>query len=120
MLVLDSSTSANPYARSLDDIPVGGMWEDEEQRKFYEDVIDLADFVPGGLLGVKLAKDKEKEGEKEVGDGDVVVGEDEEKKELEGGLDEGEGAAVAIPESVVSYVFLFFSFSPSPFLKGPS
>jgi regulator of nonsense transcripts 2 len=56
VLVLDNSSS-NPFARALDDIPVGGMWEDEEERKFYEDIVDLSEFVPGGILGVKQKTD---------------------------------------------------------------
>jgi regulator of nonsense transcripts 2 len=29
----------------------GGIWEDDEERKFYEDVLDLADDVPPTFLG---------------------------------------------------------------------
>ncbi len=29
-----------------------GPWEDEEERKFYEDIADLAEFVPKAVLGV--------------------------------------------------------------------
>ncbi|KAJ3392526.1 hypothetical protein HDU84_004011 [Entophlyctis sp. JEL0112] len=35
---------------------LGGPWEDEESRAFYEDVIDLKDFVPTVLLGDKQEK----------------------------------------------------------------
>ncbi|KAJ3339350.1 hypothetical protein HDU93_008355 [Gonapodya sp. JEL0774] len=31
---------------------VSGMWEDDETRRFYEDVVDLADRVPQVLLGI--------------------------------------------------------------------
>ena len=37
-----------------DDGPVaGGIWDDEEERRFYEDLIDLKELVPASLLGVK-------------------------------------------------------------------
>ena len=31
----------------------GGKWEDEEERRFFEDVQDLKDFVPKSVLGVE-------------------------------------------------------------------
>lgn len=31
----------------------GGIWDDEEERKFYEDILDLADDVPPTFLGLK-------------------------------------------------------------------
>ncbi|EGO00054.1 hypothetical protein SERLA73DRAFT_88877 [Serpula lacrymans var. lacrymans S7.3] len=48
----------------------GGKWEDEEERRFFEDIQDLKDFVPKSVLGI----DSE-----EVGDKDV----DEEKERIE-------------------------------------
>ncbi|KAI9348756.1 armadillo-type protein [Zopfochytrium polystomum] len=33
------------------DLPTGGVWEDEEARQFYEDIVDLKLFVPQILLG---------------------------------------------------------------------
>ncbi|KAL7411066.1 armadillo-type protein [Mrakia frigida] len=77
VLVLDNSSS-NPFARALDDIPVGGMWEDEEERKFYEDIVDLSEFVPGGILGVKEKTEDEKEKDKAV-----EAGAEQERKERE-------------------------------------
>ncbi|KAL4080360.1 armadillo-type protein [Scleroderma yunnanense] len=43
----------------------GGKWEDEEERKFFEDIQDLKDFVPRNFLGIEDegrgdAEDKEK------------------------------------------------------------
>ena len=29
-----------------------GKWEDEEERRFFEDIIDLKDYVPKGVLGI--------------------------------------------------------------------
>ena len=31
----------------------GGKWEDEEERRFFEDVQDIKDFVPSSVLGVE-------------------------------------------------------------------
>ncbi|KAF8638034.1 hypothetical protein AX16_010666 [Volvariella volvacea WC 439] len=46
----------------------GSKWEDEEERRFYEDIQDLKDFVPSSVLGLDMAEseeDQEKEREKE-------------------------------------------------------
>lgn len=42
-----------------------GIWEDEEERRFYENLIDLKDRVPGILL--EDAKKKKLDGEEQVG-----------------------------------------------------
>lgn len=34
-----------------------GIWDDEEEKRFYEDLIDLKEVVPGGLLGIKEKKE---------------------------------------------------------------
>ncbi|KAK7005600.1 nonsense-mediated mRNA decay factor [Favolaschia claudopus] len=39
----------------------GGKWEDEEERRFFEDVQDLKDFVPRGVLGIDEPEGKESE-----------------------------------------------------------
>jgi regulator of nonsense transcripts 2 len=31
----------------------GGKWEDEEERRFFEEIQDLKDFVPRGVLGIE-------------------------------------------------------------------
>lgn len=31
----------------------GGKWEDEEEKRFFEDIQDLKDFVPASVLGVE-------------------------------------------------------------------
>jgi len=54
------------------------MWEDEEERKFYEDIVDLSEFVPGGILGVKEKTEDEKEKDKAV-----EAGVEQERKERE-------------------------------------
>lgn len=42
----------------------GGKWEDEEERKFFEDIQDLKDFVPKNFLGID-AEEKTEFEEKE-------------------------------------------------------
>ncbi|EIN12047.1 transcription factor [Punctularia strigosozonata HHB-11173 SS5] len=34
-------------------MPAGAKWEDEEERRFFEDIQDLKDFVPRGVLGIE-------------------------------------------------------------------
>jgi regulator of nonsense transcripts 2 len=46
----------------LDDIIRGGKWEDEEERRFFEDTIDLKDYVPKGILGLD---DEDKDGQQD-------------------------------------------------------
>ncbi|KAI0057973.1 ARM repeat-containing protein [Artomyces pyxidatus] len=50
----------------------GGKWEDEEERRFFEDIQDLREVVPKSILGVEEGNEETKE--------DVV---DEEKKKVE-------------------------------------
>lgn len=51
------------YLRGQSDGP--GIWEDEEERRFYENLIDLKDRVPGILL--EDSKKKKPEGDVQVG-----------------------------------------------------
>ncbi|BEI85184.1 hypothetical protein CcaverHIS002_0505850 [Cutaneotrichosporon cavernicola] len=48
-----------------DGVVPGGIWDDDEERRFYEDLPDLLDLVPASLLGVKGKKSEKDEGEKE-------------------------------------------------------
>ena len=42
-----------------DDGPVpGGIWDDEEEKRFYEELLDLKEQVPASLLGIKESKAK--------------------------------------------------------------
>lgn len=104
VLVLDNN---NPFSRGIEDIPLGGMWEDDEQRRFYEDVPDLAELVPAGLLGVEK-KEEEKAAVEEQGQGDKEKLEEEKKeremmeavqRELEG-FEKGGSAGVEAANSV--------------------
>lgn len=39
----------------------GGKWEDEEERRFFEDIQDLKDFVPKSVLGIENEEKEDKE-----------------------------------------------------------
>lgn len=43
----------------------GGKWEDEEERRFFEDIQDLRDYVPKNMLGLEDGEDKTSPGERE-------------------------------------------------------
>jgi len=40
---------------------LGGKWEDEEERRFFEDIQDLREIVPKSILGIEDTKDVVKE-----------------------------------------------------------
>lgn len=53
----------------------GSIWQDEEEKKFYEELRELRGEVPGSVLGVLSVKEKEgpkveEEKEKEIEDKD--------------------------------------------------
>jgi regulator of nonsense transcripts 2 len=60
ILLLDGSSS-RANADNQDDGMTIGKWEDEEERRFYEDIADLRDFVPKSVLGVDEVKDDKSE-----------------------------------------------------------
>jgi regulator of nonsense transcripts 2 len=69
--ILIGSNNPNQFMDDTDDITVtGGKWEDEEERRFFEDLQDLKDFVPSSVLGIdnaveeEVEKDSEKEKER--------------------------------------------------------
>jgi regulator of nonsense transcripts 2 len=59
-----------------------GKWEDDEERRFFEDVQDLKDFVPKSVLGIEgdEAGKKKKDPEREKLEQEKAV---EEAKKLE-------------------------------------
>lgn len=73
---------------------LGGKWEDEEERRFFEDIQDLREIVPKSILGIEDTKDVVKE----VDEGDAEAkkdAEDEEVKRLQeelAGLEAQDGA----------------------------
>ena len=48
----------------------GGKWEDEEERRFFEDIQDLRDYVPKSMLGLEEGEDKTSPGEEEKNTGE--------------------------------------------------
>ncbi|KIJ67888.1 hypothetical protein HYDPIDRAFT_147949 [Hydnomerulius pinastri MD-312] len=65
----------------------GGKWEDEEERKFYEDIQDLKDFVPKSVLGIESEEKGDKEVDEEMEKAEKEKAEAEAKRleeELEG------------------------------------
>lgn len=55
-----------------DDGPVpGGIWDDEEEKRFYEELIDLKEQVPSSLLGIKEKEVKAKPEDAETANGDA-------------------------------------------------
>lgn len=66
--ILIGSNNPNQLADDADEMTVtGGKWEDEEERRFFEELQDLKDFVPSSVLGIDNAGEGEgdKDGEKE-------------------------------------------------------
>ncbi|KAG8952403.1 hypothetical protein FRC03_012156 [Tulasnella sp. 419] len=55
ILLLDGS---NSRGEGQEETFVGNKWEDEEERRFYEDLTDLKDFVPKSFLGIEGDNDK--------------------------------------------------------------
>ena len=46
-------TDAGGNLRDEDEVVVGGKWEDEEERRFYEECPDLRRSVPSSFLGLE-------------------------------------------------------------------
>jgi regulator of nonsense transcripts 2 len=57
----------------------GSKWEDEEERRFFEDIQDLKDFVPRAVLGVE-EEVKLADGESDAED---AKGKEEQRREQE-------------------------------------
>lgn len=51
-VLLLSASSGGQHDSEEAMFPTGGKWEDEEERRFYEDLQDLRDFVPKSVLGL--------------------------------------------------------------------
>ncbi|TFK20775.1 transcription factor [Coprinopsis marcescibilis] len=62
-----------------DSITPSGKWEDEEERRFFEDIPDLRDFVPSSVLGVEV----EDEGQEQLTEQERAEREKEEVRKLE-------------------------------------
>ncbi|KAG6886162.1 hypothetical protein C0993_000680 [Termitomyces sp. T159_Od127] len=77
--ILIGSNNSNHLEDGDENISTGGKWEDEEERRFFEDVQDLKDFAPSSVLGIDVPEQEQhKETEKQRLDR-----EEEEVKKLE-------------------------------------
>jgi regulator of nonsense transcripts 2 len=85
----------------------GGKWEDEEERRFFEDIQDLKDFVPKSVLGLEdeaEEEEKDKDEAKEKLEKEKVAEEVRKLEEELEGLKLSEGSngdavgSTAIPE----------------------
>ncbi|KAG5518386.1 hypothetical protein PMAC_003183 [Pneumocystis sp. 'macacae'] len=52
---------SNSFLQEKEEIIVNGLWEDDDQKKFYEDIIDLKDTVPSSFLTNDKKQNKESE-----------------------------------------------------------
>ncbi len=72
------NTGSSLFGADVDETAAsGGKWEDEEERRFYEEIPDLKDYVPRSVLGLE-------------GDSDVETADGEEKERMEKELVEEE------------------------------
>jgi len=75
----------------------GGKWEDEEERRFFEDIQDLKDFVPKSVLGIESDEKEDNEAAEEREKAEKEKADAEAKKleeELEGLKQDGDGDRV--------------------------
>ncbi|OBZ67192.1 Regulator of nonsense transcripts UPF2 [Grifola frondosa] len=60
-ILIGTNTGSSILGADIDET-TGGKWEDEEERRFFEDIPDLKDYVPRSVLGLS---GEEVEGEEE-------------------------------------------------------
>jgi regulator of nonsense transcripts 2 len=96
-ILIGSNNSSNLGGDEPDEISLtGGKWEDEEERRFFEEVQDLKDFVPRSVLGIGESEEKDGEDDKEK-ERERIEREKEEVRKLEEELEKLGGNEV-IPE----------------------
>ncbi|KAL1736183.1 transcription factor [Schizophyllum commune] len=85
-----------------EEITSAGKWEDEEERRFYEDVQDLKDFVPKSVLGIEGKEGEDAAQEEQEDEEERQAREKEEVKKLEEELQKLDinGAAPSAPARV--------------------
>ncbi|KAF9012414.1 transcription factor [Cyathus striatus] len=81
--ILIGTNTNQTLGEDSEELIAGGKWEDEEERRFFEDIQDLKDFVPSSVLGIdevngEIQSDNEDEKVKER-----VAKEKEEVRKLE-------------------------------------
>ncbi|KTW27816.1 uncharacterized protein T551_02783 [Pneumocystis jirovecii RU7] len=52
---------SNSFLQEREEITINSLWEDDDQKKFYEDIIDLKDTVPSSFLTNDKKQNKESE-----------------------------------------------------------
>ncbi|KAG8722033.1 hypothetical protein FRC08_007802 [Ceratobasidium sp. 394] len=77
ILLLDGSSSLR--IGGAEDLPANSKWEDEEERRFYEDIADLKEFVPKTILGVDTVAPKD---EKAADPEPSTIKEEQEKEDM--------------------------------------
>jgi regulator of nonsense transcripts 2 len=58
---VSSATSTLGQTEEANVYPSGGVWEDDEEQRFYEDLTDLADFIPKSALGIQTSEKGDEE-----------------------------------------------------------
>ena len=106
----------------------GGKWEDEEERRFFEDVQDLKDFVPASVLGVEGSYEAGEDDAKEL-EQERLDQEREEVRKLEEELErlggKGEDSSVKPKledqedDELVSSFYLFIYFNDCLVCRRP-
>lgn len=73
--------SASTFTVREDGAVPGGIWDDDEERRFYESLPDLQDLVPASILGIKQKDADEKKPEAAEGEegGEEAPADDEEE-----------------------------------------
>ncbi|KAK0461159.1 ARM repeat-containing protein [Desarmillaria tabescens] len=126
--ILIGTNSTSSFSNDDGDVinAAGGKWEDEEERRFFEDVQDLKDFVPKSLLGVdegegkdqESEESKEKQNERHEQDREYIKKLEEELEKLaEGGLP---AASQDEDEDEYGYVVSFRGLNTQHFLRAPT
>ncbi|CAA7259114.1 unnamed protein product [Cyclocybe aegerita] len=100
ILIGSHSSQTNGDAEEI--VIAGGKWEDEEERRFYEDVQDLKDFVPSSVLGVEGPTEAEEEQIKEA-ERERMEQEKEEVRQLEEELEKLSVGSTEDANGVVSH-----------------
>jgi regulator of nonsense transcripts 2 len=95
--ILIGANNPNSLGDDTDEtITSGGKWEDEEERRFFEDIQDLKDFVPKSVLGLEggaeVEKDKDIDEEREKIEKEKVAEEVRKLEEELEGLKLSEGS----------------------------
>lgn len=77
------SNQGSLLAEPDETLPPGSKWVDEEERKFYEDIPDLKDFVPASVLGLSESSQADGNSKKDEEDKEKEEREKEEIRKLE-------------------------------------